>query len=64
MVKILMGLVAAIVIAAGGFFGFELYMQLARLLRRDVRRRSHQQVFGPLVHREQQDFAQVGGAAA
>jgi hypothetical protein len=27
MVKILMGLVAAIVIAAGGFFGFEFYMQ-------------------------------------
>ena len=27
MVKILMGLVAAIVIAAGGFFGFECYMQ-------------------------------------
>ncbi len=27
MVKILMGLVAAIVIAVGGFFGFEFYMQ-------------------------------------
>ena len=27
MVKILIGLVAAIVIAAGGFFGFQFYMQ-------------------------------------
>jgi predicted negative regulator of RcsB-dependent stress response len=27
MIKILIGLVAAIVIAAGGFFGFQLYVQ-------------------------------------
>ena len=34
-------------------------MKFAQLLRRDLRRRPHQQVLGPLVHREQNHFAQV-----
>jgi len=34
-------------------------VQLAELLRRDLRRRAHHQIFGALIHREQHHFAQV-----
>ncbi len=34
-------------------------MQLAQLLRRDLRRRAHHQILGALIHREQHHLAQV-----
>src|SRR6266545_7691103 len=37
----------------------EPYMQLPELLRRDLGRRTHEEVFGLLVHGEQHDLAQV-----